>query len=381
MISRTGIEATESFFIDKESYVLDTYLPKKFGDNGWLSTDHFYDVLITPRGSFTMSKLTTLNNLLVEVGQFDYNYYNYLVNVRIKMDTILRNTKDFRGMGVGQRGCLFKDELDLEFFPEYSNANCVLECSWRLAKDTCGCVPWFLRSNNSFPGSKLCEVMGNRCFKSLVDGRYREQPQKGICMERCLDDCEVTEFRLDAEVKKMSKMSGSVCSRRIGKDLVFEEGERDELCQYYEDMEKFTTMGLEELLPNRYAHVAISLKNLYMHKQHFPLNFYRTVTFDVNNALSFVHVYVDGKTVTEIVMSPAATLMDKVSNIGGTLGLFSGFSILSGIEIIYWIVIAIMSKKKSKAEKAKRMKRTRNRRAKQIKNGASTGFAFASALM
>lgn len=30
------------------------------------------------------------------------------------------------------------------------------------------------------------------------------------------------------------------------------------------------------------------------------------------------------------------TTIDMMSNIGGTLGLFCGFSILSAIEIIYW---------------------------------------------
>ena len=41
---------------------------------------------------------------------------------------------------------------------------------------------------------------------------------------------------------------------------------------------------------------------------------------------------------TNVVMLTAATsFMDMLSGIGGTLGLFTGFSILSGVEIVYWI--------------------------------------------
>ena len=35
-------------------------------------------------------------------------------------------------------------------------------------------------------------------------------------------------------------------------------------------------------------------------------------------------------------------MIDIISNIGGTLGLFSAFSLLSGIEIIYWMVVGVM---------------------------------------
>ena len=37
------------------------------------------------------------------------------------------------------------------------------------------------------------------------------------------------------------------------------------------------------------------------------------------------------------------TLVDLLSTIGGTMGLFTGFSILSGAEIIYWIFGTIAS--------------------------------------
>jgi len=45
------------------------------------------------------------------------------------------------------------------------------------------------------------------------------------------------------------------------------------------------------------------------------------------------------------------TFVDMISNIGGTLGLFCGFSLLSGVEFLYWTANALapnLAKKRAK---------------------------------
>ena len=44
-------------------------------------------------------------------------------------------------------------------------------------------------------------------------------------------------------------------------------------------------------------------------------------------------------------MTAAATAVDVISNIGGTLGLFCGISILSVVEMGYWVVRAALGVK------------------------------------
>ena len=44
------------------------------------------------------------------------------------------------------------------------------------------------------------------------------------------------------------------------------------------------------------------------------------------------------------------TVESQLGLIGGTMGLLTGFSILSGVEIIYYIVKLFMSMKVSRAE-------------------------------
>ena len=48
-------------------------------------------------------------------------------------------------------------------------------------------------------------------------------------------------------------------------------------------------------------------------------------------------MYVSQRTTLSIVVTATVTAIDVLSNIGGTLGLFCGFSLLSAVEIIYWM--------------------------------------------
>ena len=54
------------------------------------------------------------------------------------------------------------------------------------------------------------------------------------------------------------------------------------------------------------------------------------------NNLRIVRIYFDTPTLNIITKDRAAKPVDYVSAIGGTMGLFTGFSIISGVEIIYF---------------------------------------------
>ena len=75
----------------------------------------------------------------------------------------MKTTSDFKGMGIERRNCLFPGEKELDFFPQYSEANCALECAWKRARTECNCVPWFLKT--LFPEDVICEITGNDCFR------------------------------------------------------------------------------------------------------------------------------------------------------------------------------------------------------------------------
>ena len=55
------------------------------------------------------------------------------------------------------------------------------------------------------------------------------------------------------------------------------------------------------------------------------------------NNLRFVRIYFHTPTFDKITMDRAAKFVDMLSAIGGTMGLLTGFSIISGVEILYFM--------------------------------------------
>ena len=54
--------------------------------------------------------------------------------------------------------------------------------------------------------------------------------------------------------------------------------------------------------------------------------------------LELVQIFFDTASFDEIERDEKSNFETQISNIGGTMGLFTGFSIISGIEIIYFAV-------------------------------------------
>ena len=62
----------------------------------------------------------------------------------------------------------------------------------------------------------------------------------------------------------------------------------------------------------------------------------------VNLDLKYVRIYFDTTTFDRITKDRAAKFVDMLSAIGGTMGLLTGFSIISGVEIVYFSVKFIL---------------------------------------
>ena len=70
--------------------------------------------------------------------------------------------------------------------------------------------------------------------------------------------------------------------------------------------------------------------------------------FQWKNKLRYVRISFDTPTFDRITKDRAAKFVDMMSAIGGTMGLLTGFSIISGAEIIYFVakIIFDISRKK-----------------------------------
>ena len=78
--------------------------------------------------------------------------------------------------------------------------------------------------------------------------------------------------------------------------------------------------------------------------------FFRANLTQIQSDLRYIYVRMVRPSTVIIVKTATMTAIDMISNIGGTLGLFSGFSIISGLEILYWITLVIKGKLKKETK-------------------------------
>ena len=73
------------------------------------------------------------------------------------------------------------------------------------------------------------------------------------------------------------------------------------------------------------------------------------ISLAFSGKLKYVRIFYDTPSFDKIRKDRAAKFVDKFSSIGGTMGLLTGFSVIRGVEIIYFlckIVFNIIKKKR-----------------------------------
>ena len=63
----------------------------------------------------------------------------------------------------------------------------------------------------------------------------------------------------------------------------------------------------------------------------------------IETRLKYVRIYFDTPTFDRITKDRAAKFVDMLSAIGGTMGLLTGFSIISAVEILYFAAKAVFN--------------------------------------
>ena len=101
----------------------------------------------------------------------------------------------------------------------------------------------------------------------------------------------------------------------VGKTTT-DHGFLDDMMKAYNDYKAY---HVENLIMNNFDGYCCQLKNVPYHP------------------LQLVQIYFDTATYDNIVKDVSVTLADQLGAIGGTMGLFAGFSFLSAMEIIYFL--------------------------------------------
>ena len=222
--------------------------------------------------------------------------YNVVIRVIPK---VVDTTAEFEEFDVSTRKCKLPHETNgLKLTNKYSKNGCEFECAVEKALAICKCLPWYYPNN--FTGTPMCDMFGGKCFDTIMaDERHYQK-----CNGTCLEDCKGTTYVALPSLEPIHTK---------------------EFC------------GLKQYVP--------IWDHLYMQYSH--INWFNHLTKGeplkgkiewceeyVMKYISIVSIETPTDAVTKSGRVRRKSLDDKLSDVGGILGLFSGISVLSMVEVV-----------------------------------------------
>uniref|UniRef100_A0A336MK79 CSON000426 protein n=1 Tax=Culicoides sonorensis TaxID=179676 RepID=A0A336MK79_CULSO len=206
-----------------------------------------------------------------------------------------------------KRKCCFKDECPLEFFKIYTKNNCLLECYMKRMFRPCNCSTFDLPRKK---GQNICTTQNiTNCGLSL------EIRASNYKCDNCLDDCDQLEFNV-----------------KINNNNDLTEGNRFDMTtvEYFRDNMK-----------KKYLYAILHERNI--SSDTFPSDFWNNFTkidelletdefnpgFDIFSFKPIsIAIQFDSLEFLAMQRISTYTFVDFIAQIGGSLGLFMGVSIL-----------------------------------------------------
>ena len=234
------------------------------------------------------------------------------------------SSDDLSSTSVTERGCQFNFEGSSKMFKEYHQDGCIFECLVEQSFEYVNCTPWnypFFKEN-----MQTCNGLGKEIFE--------EQMQNPINIHQCQQKCP------------------QECSKTLYASFVSSETfDIDGLCKGKYDY--FKPKDIQDLQPNgiirSYEEMVIGGEHLSSHE----------FCKEALKRFAIVRVRMVSNTVTSIKRSQRVTITGHIANIGGTLGLFTGMSIMSFFELFFWLCrFCKLMKKHCNKHKANNRKRS-----------------------
>ncbi|XP_015117533.1 sodium channel protein Nach [Diachasma alloeum] len=211
-------------------------------------------------------------------------------------------THDVRKLALRTRKCMFSDEGDAKYntiegpsnltYATYSYTNCIAECRATIMKALCNCVPYYYPQN----ATRVCDLRDVRCL-NYNKGRFE------------------TSF-------PGTQLSSSI----ITTSPYLSDSSRPCGCQ-------------PDCLLYRYpveeSSGALDRSNSYNQRDIFH-------DLDIKNQ-SLVHIFFSDLVSIQYRRNISYDWRNLFASFGGLLGLFAGFSLMSGFEIIYFFIVRLIT--------------------------------------
>lgn len=201
----------------------------------------------------------------------------------LEMKAEKRQCKSLRDLADEEKNALC--QLDLK----YSSTNCIMLNNIAIGIQKCGCVPWHLLSyaNQSL---NICSAMGMNCFRNFVQNTSKDDD---LAQLTCFEACDFVKYSI-------SSMTNVAVDAKKDYKQVFKKYFLKDLTPFMTKMNHNFT--LDSYLEDRWKKVSI------------------------------IHLNFDDPQVMNLGKHAKFSFSDKVGNVGGTIGMFLGFSAFGLID-------------------------------------------------
>ncbi|XP_061710729.1 pickpocket protein 28-like isoform X2 [Cydia pomonella] len=216
------------------------------------------------------------------------------------------------------RQCYSPTERYLQFFQSYSSINCQLECLTNYTIKICGCVSFYMPRNSSTP---ICPANKWNCTEEALDlyAAQEDLNDGDISKCRCLPSCKDVNYDADTVVTKL--------------DLEEYDKRRKEFQRLVEEFEDFYAEDDDEDYETENKGVDNEANNTTDTESDGDEDSSNNETQTVNQ------IYYRYPRFVAMERSELVGLSQFLADVGGTLGLFLGFSFLTLAEIFYFFTL------------------------------------------
>ena len=287
--------------------------------------------------------------------------------------TYLEGKDEIRKYDSDRRHCYFPDEFELQTHTHYSQPNCIFECKTQFASKcltTCNeidqecdcsrtsdfmdiafnssdmCTPWFYPAEDE-KIKKFCNPWNIQKFQQIMDN----QIPPNQC-EHCLPDCNTTKYKTDIAYSGLHKCNvNSIGGTSILCDLV-----NDPLnpapwsniaIHEYQESNATVPWFLETFQADRSSNASKFSNVRYLGKGMesnaiFGSDIKANPTYDAFEVdIGVMNVFFGDEMIMKYTKENRMSTSDFMSQIGGSVGLAMGVSIISVVEMIYWLTFRL----------------------------------------
>jgi len=251
------------------------------------------------------------------------------------------SSSSFKALDWTTRKCLYSDEEaglnNLTMFKKYSEKACIFECRIKNAYKRAGCIPWDYPLPESLKMAERCYSLESNRGKDLIKFHNAMNAPDITQGCSCEPDCEfhTYDFQINTQaldVEELCTFSGEQHNPEM--DMVLREWEHTNspLIHWYNAIVKNRTeYNIDEILSDEVNLI-----------HGLPESEATAMCIDMfKRSIVKVAIEVDDTNSQEYLQDLSTTIAEAIGVVGGTLGLFTGASLISIFEFVYWLYRAL----------------------------------------